>query len=196
MSKLYLQLQDINTPSAGTGIFESVFEPNYPVEYKQIFGDILSKSLDIYINAMWGQRLLLQTIDADTWKSVVDSAISLNVKEWVKQAEILALTYDALAPTKSETTETRTGTDTNNSTGSDTQCNKPFNETELKEYERNNNTNTNTKQSDESVTRIVKGTTSSASTAKTLSEELQWRRTNLKNRITGELVDIITLQVY
>ena len=196
MSKLYLQLQDINTPSESAGIFESVFEPNYPVEYKHIFGDILSKSLDIYINAMWGQRLLLQTIDADNWKSVVDSAISINVKEWVKQADILALTYDALSPTKSETTETRTGTDTNNSTGSDTQSNKPFNETELKEYERNNNTNTNTKQSDESVTRIVKGTTGSASTAKTLSEELQWRRTNLKNRIAGELVDIITLQVY
>lgn len=196
MSKLYLQLQDINRPSDSTGIFETVFAQNYPVEFKQIFGEVLPKSLDIYTNAMWGQRLLLSTITADNWQSVVDAAISINVKSWTKQADILGLTYDALAPVKSEETQTRTGSTQDTGSTTEETSNKPFNADNLNVYGGTTNNNTNTKQSDESVTRTIKGINGNSSTAKTLQEELQWRRTNLKNRITGELIDIITLQVY
>lgn len=193
MSKLYLQVQDINTATEESGFF-SMFKRLFPTEYTTIFGEIPSVSLDIYVNFAFGTKLLLSAITYDNWQTILEAVIRVHLRNWVQLGTLNNIDYDVLDTATSQTIQTRSISSTDTDNGTNANSSKPFNETELVEYERNDNDNTNTKESNETVTTVTKGI--NGSVADTLINDLQWRKEQIKLQIVGELINEITVSIY
>lgn len=193
MSKLYLQVQDINAATDDSGFF-SLFKRLFPTEYDTIFGEIPTASLDIYVNFAFGSKLLLSAITYDNWQTILEAVIRVHLRNWVQLGTLNNIDYDVLDTTTSQTIQTRNSSSTDTDNGTNANSSKPFNETELVEYERNDNDNTNTKESNETVTTVTKGI--KGSVADTLINDLQWRKEHIKLQIVGELINEITVSIY
>lgn len=182
--------------TTGNGIFETIFQPDFPDDFSQIFGDTLAKSLDLQATMLYGNRLLLDAVTTETYRDIVTSVISMNVSNWVKQAKTMNSEYDVLKPVIHEInrTETRTTDETNES--ENTTSEKVYNDTEFNENNKEHGTGTNNKTETVTVTDTESGIGSNKNISETIQKEMMLRAINWKKNIIFALVKEITIDIY
>ena len=190
-----MKILEINKPNEGTGIF-ATFASNYPVEFGKIFGATTAKQLDLYAGIKYGSRALNENLTTDTWATYVDSVISVHVTQWVKQAELFALTYDILNPvvSKTQTDTDTTQTDTDNDTTTNNE--KLFNDAEYNGREQTISERQQGREEKQSVSNTTSGYGSSHIFADVLQTEYTAKREQWQRNIIDELINEITLQIY
>lgn len=178
------------------GICATVFNTDYPAEYARIFGDTLPKSLDIYAYMTYGNRTVLDCITADTAKDFVSSVIALNLSNWKKQAELLALEYDVIDQTVRKTVRNEERNSNGNDTNEVTHSNKAFNENEYTGTEKQNGTGTETRTETGTVTETVSGVGNGHTNSEVIQKEIELRLVNFKRKVIFAIVNEITTAVY
>ena len=103
-----MQINELFT--VDNGLFETIFEPNFPVLYKSIFGEDDPKLIDIDLRFKYGNRTLVDVVTNETATDIVKSIITVKFDEWQKQIQVFNKEYDVLNPVTSKKTETISNT--------------------------------------------------------------------------------------
>lgn len=182
----------------GKGIFATVFKPNYPVQYAAIFGDVDPNVMDGYVTYMYGDKTLIAKITTETAASVVNSVISLQVDNWVKQAKAFTAEYDVTKPILSQTDSKKTVTIDETTGTNKKDADKAFNDTAFTENnETTSDTNKNrTETTSDNVSLTGLGTSSSKSISTEIIKEIELRRDNWKKSVIFAIVNEITSSIY
>ena len=88
------------------GLFETIFEPNFPVLYKSIFGEDDPKLIDIDLRFKYGNRELVDAITNETATDIIKGIITVKFDEWQRQIQVFNNEYDVLNPVTSKETVT------------------------------------------------------------------------------------------
>lgn len=178
------------------GIFSQVFSVDFPDVYREIFGTNDPVVLDRWTWLKYGNRELLETVTADTFKSLVGSVIDVNADTWTHIAYLLAQKYDCLKPTVKETTTTTTATTATSETNEDINAKKVFNDEQFNDNERNKTNGTGSRQDEQSTKYSESGVGSGVLNSTVIQKEKELRQDDYRRTVIAELVNEITLSIY
>lgn len=178
------------------GIFEKIFEPNFPVLYKQVFGTDSPLLIDLQCRRMFGDKELTSDITEETAQDTVKAAITLKFDEWSKQLQVFNTDYDVLNPVTKTTTSEKTSNvdETGNNTNVDSKT--AFNDGEFNNDSKQERDTTGNRKSTESETRSESGISSSVPVSEVIQKEITLRKMNFKELVISSLVNELTLSIY
>ena len=182
-------------PDPQNGLFTKVFKANFPTEYGKIFGELDSVGLDTLVRLKCGEKEVLNTITNENANTYVSNVIALMLPNWVKVADAYNTTYNVLEPTNKTTTKTNNATESENNTNTNISSNKPFNEVNFEEYDKDNNTSDKTRTNKTEVTEVVTGLNGKSATDE-LQKEIQFRLQNWRESIIFAIINEITKSIY
>lgn len=177
------------------GLFATIFKPNFPELYTDIFGDTQVELIDAYTLVKYGGRTLIEPIRTDLVAGYIESVITINSENWKAVADALKLNYDLLKPI--DITETRTidivaGNDEDNKL---TNSNIPYNESEQIEYEKTSDNRTAQRTEQHTITDNKSGRGGNTSNYKIIQEEIKKRQLNVQKTVISTILQSITLSV-
>lgn len=182
-------------PDPQNGLFTKVFKENFPTEYGKIFGNLDSVGVDTLVLLKYGEKEVLNTITSENANTYVSNVIVLMLPNWVKVADAYNTKYNVLEPTNKTTTKTNNATESENNTHTNISSNKPFNEVNFEEYDKDNNTSDKTRTNKTEVTEVVTGL-NGKSAADELQKEIQFSLQNWRESIIFAIVNEITKSIY
>ena len=178
------------------GLFETIFEPNFPVLYKSIFGEDDPKLIDIDLRFKYGNRQLVDAVTNETATDVIKGIITVKFDEWQKQIQVFNKEYDVLNPViEKETVEhnnTVKETGNNNSVNSSV----TFNNGDFGNDTKQQRDTTGNRQEDGNTTRCKYGVGSSIPVSEIIQKEMNLRKTNFKTQVVTEIAKEISLDIY
>lgn len=178
------------------GIFENIFEPNFPTLYTTIFGKDNPVLIDIQVRTKYGDKNLISAITEETATDIVKAIITVKFDEWQKQIQVFNKEYDVLEPVTSKETSNESynsdETGSNNTIDSKTAFNDGNfnNESKQARDTTGNRQSTTTKESTKS------GITGSLPVSEVIQKEITLRKQNFKVSVIAELISEITVDIY
>lgn len=186
----YKELFDSN------GIFANVFKTDYADLYNTIFGATDAEQIDNFCVIKFGNKILLDCVTADSYKTLVNSIIALNAKRWSNVAEVLGLKYDVLSP-EVYTTETTSTTETTTSdTNTNTNSKKVFNDEQFNEGEKEQNETSGKRTDNKHNKSSRQGYTANTLYSSIIQKEKELRNEDLAQQVINDIVAAITLDIY
>lgn len=182
-------------PDPHNGLFTKVFKANYPDQYSKIFADMDSTGIDTLVVLKYGEKEVLNTITSENANTYVANVIALMLPNWVKVADAYNTTYNVLEPTQKTTTKTNNATESENNTNTNISSNKPFNEVNFEEYDKDNNTSDKTRTNKTEVTEVVAGLNGKSATDE-LQKEIEFSLQNWRESIIFAIINEITKSIY
>lgn len=178
------------------GLFETIFEPNFPVLYKSIFGEDDPKLVDIDLRFKYGNRQLVDAVTKETATDILKGIITVKSDEWQKQIQVFNNEYDVLNPViEKETVEQN---NTVNETGDNNSVNSSvtFNNGDFGNDTKQQRNTTGTRQENANTTRNKYGVGSSVPVSEIIQKEINLRKTNFKTQVITELAKEISNDIY
>ena len=178
------------------GLFETIFEPNFPVLYKSIFGEDAPKLIDIDLRFKYGNRQLVDAVTKETATDILKGIITVRSDEWQKQIQVFNNEYDVLNPViEKETVEQN---NTVNETGDNNSVNSSvtFNNGDFGNDTKQQRNTTGTRQENGNTTRSKYGVGSSVPVSEIIQKEMNLRKTNFKTQVITELAKEISIDIY
>ena len=178
------------------GLFETIFEPNFPVLYKSIFNEDDPKLIDIDFRFKYGNRTLFDAVTNETANDIVKSIITVKFVEWQKQIQVFNNEYDVLNPVTSKETvnESNTVDETGNNNTIDSSV--TFNNGEFGNDTKQQRDSTGNRQETGTKTTVKNGVPSSVPTSEIIQKEMSLRKTNFKTQVITELAEDLTIDIY
>lgn len=180
----------------GNGIFETVFNTEYPAEYAAIFGDTPPEKLDAYALLTCGGKTLVDSITSDNAKDIVTSVIAINMQGWKREAEVMLADYDVLTPVTGNVERAETVTLQENTDNTETGANKAFNDPDFTDSDRKTAADVRNRTEERRTTETIRGAGTSTSITSEITKELQLRRDNWRKNIIFALIGEITTSIY
>ena len=178
------------------GLFETIFEPNFPVLYKSIFGEDKPNLIDIDLRFKYGNRELVDAITNETATDIIKGIITVKFDEWQRQVQVFNKEYDVLNPVTSK--ETVTENNAVNETGNNNTVDSSvtFNNGEFGNDTKQQRDSTGNRQETGTKTTIENGVPSSVPTSEIIQKEMSLRKTNFKTQVITELAKELTVDIY
>lgn len=178
------------------GLFETIFEPNFPVLYKSIFGEDTPNLIDIDLRFKYGNRELVDAITNETATDIIKGIITVKFDEWQKQIQVFNNEYDVLNPVTSK--ETVTENNTVNETGNNNTIDSSvtFNNGDFGNDTKQQRDSTGNRQENGTKTTVKNGVPSSVPTSEIIQKEMSLRKTNFKTQVITELAKELTIDIY
>lgn len=182
--------------TADNGLFETIFEPYFPVLYKSIFGEDDPKLIDIDLRFKYGNRELVDAITNETATDIIKGIITVKFDEWQKQIQVFNNEYDVLNPVISK--ETVTDSKTVNETGNNNTVDSSvaFNNGEFGNDTKQQRDSTGSRQETGTKTSVKNGVPSSFPVSEIIQKEMNLRKTNFKTQVVTEIAKEISLDIY
>ena len=178
------------------GLFETIFEPNFPVLYKSIFGEDDPKLIDIDLRFKYGNRQLVDAVTKETAADILKGIITVKLDEWQKQIQVFNNEYDVLNPViEKETVEhnnTVKETGDNNSVNSSV----TFNNGDFGNDTKQQRNTTGNRQENANTTRSKYGVGTGIPVSEIIQKEMNLRKTNFKTQVITELAKEISIDIY
>lgn len=178
------------------GLFAKCFAPDFPTEFKTIFGEWEASDIDNYALLKYGGRELLEFINSDNVQSYVDAVICLNADKWQNVMNLLKLEYDVLKPVTRETSSTLETNTTTSESNESNNAQKAFNDETFTDGERDTDKRSQNRQDTENRSSSIAGVGSGKTYAEVIQKEKELRQTEYRKTVVSELIKEITLQVY
>lgn len=177
------------------GIF-TVFEQSFPDAFNKIFGGIAPRQLNTYVLGVCGNKVLCDYITADSWRTFVETTISMNLFNWQRQTDAIKAEYNVALGDSVERKKTGTeGADTNE-TDTNLYAKKPFNNETFDDSERQARTKQRGEQRNYNLTETETKRLNGGYVTENVKREIAMRRLNLQRQIMLDIVNDITLSVY
>ena len=178
------------------GIFEKIFEPNFPVLYKQVFGDDSPTLIDLQCRRKFGDREVTSDITEETAQETVKAVITVKFDEWSKQLQVFNTEYDVLNPVTETTTSEKNASvdETGNNINIDSKT--AFNDGAFNNDSKQQRDSTGNRKSTETETSSKSGIPSSVPVSEVIQKEIALRKTNFKELVISSLVSELTLSIY
>lgn len=178
------------------GLFETIFEPNFPVLYKSIFGEDDPKLIDIDLSFKYGNRQLVDAVTKETAADVLKGIITVKFDEWQKQIQVFNNDYDVLNPVIEK--ETVEHDNTVNETGDNNSVNSSvtFNNGDFGNDTKQQRNTTGNRQENSNTTRSKYGVGSSFPVSEIIQKEINLRKTNFKTQVITEVAKEISIDIY
>lgn len=178
------------------GLFETIFEPNFPVLYKSIFGEDKPNLIDIDLRFKYGNRELVDAITNETATDIVKSLITVKFDEWQKQIQVFNKEYDVLNPVTSKKTETTNNTVDETGNNNTVDSSVTFNNGDFGNDTKQQRDSTGNRQETGTKTTVENGVPSSVPTSEIIQKEMSLRKTNFKTQVITELAKELTIDIY
>lgn len=177
------------------GIF-TLFNSHFEGTFRELFGEMTPQQLDSVSLALYGNRVLFECVDKDTWETFVTAFIQMSIPQWLRTNKAITAEYDVL--TSNKTVRTKTGTQRGDSgdTTETLSANKPFNENDFKDSERQQKTANKQDTITYDVTDTVTGNDGSKFVQDYLIKEIEIRRYNFQKQVMLSIVNEICLSLY
>ena len=182
-------------PDPKHGLFTEVFKANYPTEYAAIFGEMDSVGLDTLVLLNYSERECINTITQNNANEYIKNIIALSVSNWVRVASAYNAQYDVLKPIQQQTTREDKTTESANNSNTNVSSNKPYNETDFVDYDKDISTKDNTRTNNVTSTQQVVGIGSKSPTDE-LTKEIEFNLQNWRKSIIFALINDITKLIY
>ena len=182
-------------PDPKHGLFTEVFKANYPTEYAAIFGNLDSVGLDTLVLLNYSERECINTITQTNANEYIKNIIALSVSNWVRVASAYNAQYDVLNPVQQQTTREDKTTESANNSNTNVSSNKPYNETDFVDYDKDIATNDNTRTNNVTSTQKVVGLGSKSPTDE-LTKEIEFNLQNWRKSIIFAIINDITKLIY
>ena len=178
------------------GLFETIFEPNFPVLYKSIFGEDDPKLIDIDLRFKYGNRTLVDAVTTETATDIVKSLITVKFDEWQKQIQVFNNEYDVLNPVISKKTETTNNTVDETGNNNTVDSSVTFNNGDFGNDTKQQRDATGNRQETGTKTVVKNGVPSSVPISEIIQKEMSLRQTNFKTQVITELAKELTIDIY
>lgn len=178
------------------GLFETIFEPNFPVLYKSIFGEDTPNLIDIDLRFKYGNRELVDAITNETATDIIKGIITVKFDEWQKQIQVFNNEYDVLNPVTSKTTETTNNTVDETGNNNTVDSSVTFNDGEFGNDTKQQRDSTGNRQETGTKTVVKNGVPSSVPVSEIIQKEMSLRKTNFKTQVITELAKELTIDIY
>lgn len=182
-------------PDPKHGLFTDVFKVNFPTEYAEIFGEMDSVGLDTLVLLNYSERECINTITKDNANEYIKNIIAFSVSNWVRVSSAYNAQYDVLNPIQQQTTREDQTTESANNSNTNVSSNKPYNETDFVEYDKDSTTYDNTRTNNITSTQKVVGLGSKSVTDE-LTKEIEFRLNNWRKSIIFAIINDITKSIY
>lgn len=178
------------------GLFETIFEPNFPVLYKSIFGEDDPKLIDTDLRFKYGNRQLVDAVTKETATDILKGIITVKFDEWQKQIQVFDKEYDVLNPVISK--ETAEHDNTVKETGDNNSVNSSvtFNDGDFGNDTKQQRNTTGNRQENGNTTRCKYGVGNSVPVSEIIQKEMNLRKTNFKTQVITELAKEISIDIY
>ena len=178
------------------GLFETIFEPNFPVLYKSIFGEDKPNLIDIDLRFKYGNRELVDAITNETAADIIKGIITVKFDEWQKQIQVFNNEYDVLNPVIEKLTETTNNTvdETDNNNILDSSV--TFNNGDFGNNTKQQRDSTGNRHETCTKTNVKNSLPNGVPISEIVQKEINLRRTNFKTRVIAELVKELTIDIY
>lgn len=186
----YKELFDSN------GIFAAVFKTDFADLYSTIFGTTDAEQIDNFCVIKFGNKILLDCVTSDSYKTLVSSIIALNARRWNNLAEVLGIKYDVLNPKVYEVATTSTTETTTSDTNINTNSKKVFNDEQFNEGEKDQNETSGNRTDNKNDNSYRQGYSSSTLFSSIIQKEKELRNEDFAQQVINELVSAITLDIY
>lgn len=178
------------------GLFETIFEPNFPVLYKSIFGEDDPKIIDIDLRFKYGNREVVDAITKETATDIIKSIITVKFDEWQKQIQVFNNEYDVLNPVTSKETVTENNTVDETGNNNTIDSSVTFNNGEFGNDTKQQRDSTGNRQETSTKTSSKSGIPSSVPVSEIIQKEMSLRKTNFKTQVITELAKELTIDIY
>ena len=178
------------------GLFETIFDPNFPVLYKSIFGEDAPRLIDIDLLFKYGNRELVDAITNETAADIITGIITVKFDEWQKQIKVFNSEYDVLNPVTSKETVTENNTIDETGNNNTIDSSVTFNNGEFGNDAKQQRESAGNKKEERTKTVIKNGVSSSVPISEIIQKEMSLRKTNFKMQVIAELVKEITKDIY
>ena len=178
------------------GLFETIFEPNFPVLYKSIFGEDDPDLIDIDLRFKYGNRELVDAITNETATDIIKGIITVKSDEWQKQIQVFNNEYDVLNPVTSKETVTENNTVDETGNNNTIDSSVTFNNGDFGNDTKQQRDSTGNRQETGTKTTIKNGVPSSVPTSELIQKEMSLRKTNFKTQVITELAKELTMDIY
>ena len=178
------------------GLFETIFEPNFPVLYKSIFGEDTPNLIDIDLRFKYGNRELVDAITNETATDIIKGIITVKFDEWQKQIQVFNNEYDVLNPviSKETVTDNKTVDETGNNNTVDSSV--TFNNGDFGNDTKQQRDSTGNRQETGTKTTVKNSLPNGIPVSEIVQKEMILRRTNFKTQVITELAKEISLDIY
>lgn len=177
-------------------IFATIFAPDFPEQYKAIFGETIPQVYDVTAILTCGNKTLLDSITPDSYKEIVTAVITVNVESWVKAANAMLAEYDAIKPVKRSVTRTEQGSENETATDSTTDSRKAFNDTDFSPDSKGQSDTEKTRSNNRDITETVVGIGEGKDITEQLRKEFAFRLDKWRKSIIFALINEITTNIY
>ena len=178
------------------GLFETIFEPNFPVLYKSIFGEDTPNLIDIDLRFKYGNRELVDAITNETATDIIKGIITVKFDEWQKQIQVFNNEYDVLNPVTSKETVTENNTVEETGNNNTIDSSVTFNNGDFGNDTKQQRDSTGNRQETGTKTTVANGVPSGVLTSEIIQKEMSLRKTNFKTQIITELAKELTIDIY
>lgn len=178
------------------GLFETIFEPNFHVLYKSIFGEDTPNLIDIDLCFKYGNRELVDAITNETATDIIKGIITVKSDEWQKQIQVFNNEYDVLNPVTSKETVTESNTVDETGNNNTIDSSVTFNNGEFGNDTKQQRDSTGNRQETRTKTSSKSGVPSSVPVSEIIQKEMNLRKTNFKTQVVTEIAKEISLDIY
>ena len=178
------------------GLFETIFEPNFPVLYKSIFGEDTPNLIDIDLRFKYGNRELVDAITNETATDIIKGIITVKFDEWQKQIQVFNNEYDVLNPVTSKETVTENNTVDETGNNNTVDSSVTFNNGDFGNDTKQQRDSTGNRQETRTKTSVKNGVPSSVPVSEIIQKEMNLRKTNFKTQVVTEIAKEISLDIY
>ena len=178
------------------GLFETIFEPNFPVLYKSIFNEDDPKLIDIDLRFKYGNREVVDAITKETATDIIKGIITVKFDEWQKQIQVFNNEYDVLNPVTSKETVTTSSTVDETGNNNTVDSSVTFNDGDFGNDTKQQRDSTGNRQETGTKTSSKIGIPSSVPVSEIIQKEMNLRKTNFKTQVVTEIAKEISLDIY
>lgn len=178
------------------GLFETIFEPNFPVLYKSIFGEDKPNLIDIDLRFKYGNRELVDAITNETATDIIKGIITVKFDEWQKQIQVFNNEYDVLNPVTSKETVTENNTVDETGNNNTIDSSVTFNNGNFGNDTKQQRDSTGNRQETGTKTTVKNSLPNGVPISEIVQKEINLRRTNFKTQVITELAKELTIDIY
>ena len=178
------------------GLFETIFEPNFPVLYKSIFGEDKPDLIDIDLRFKYGNRELVDAITNETATDIIKGIITVKFDEWQKQIQVFNSEYDVLNPVTSKETVTENNTVDETGNNNTVDSSVTFNNADFGNDKKQQRDSTGNRQETGTKTVVKNSLSGGVPVSEIIQKEMSLRKTNFKTQVITELAKDLTIDIY
>ena len=178
------------------GLFETIFEPNFPVLYKSIFGEDTPNLIDVDLRFKYGNLELVDAITNETATDIIKGIITVKFDEWQKQIQVFNNEYDPLNPVTEKLTETTNNTVDETGNNNTVDSSVTFNNGDFGNDTKQQRDSTGNRQETGTKTTVKNSLPNGVPVSEIVQKEMILRRTNFKTQVIAELAKELTIDIY